>query len=107
MPAEINPDSDGWVCPDHPDYHPLGLTAAHALNSMAKHNREFHAEPVFNLTAAALSVVSLIMEGTDMSSAPGVLVWRALTGTTGQEALDLAVKYSGSHPPVLLSAPPF
>lgn len=42
MPAELRPDGDGWECPEHPAYAPLGLTQRHAMNSMAKHNREHH-----------------------------------------------------------------
>lgn len=98
----------GWTCNDCRQQR-AGLTMPHALNSLAKHNRERHAEPVLNLTRAAQTVMDawdmLQTIETDRLHGDATVVrltraraefrlvlstWEALTGLAEPEAIQFA-----------------
>lgn len=115
MPAELTafPLNDdqveyGWTCNECRKQR-AGMAQAYALNSLAKHNREQHAEPSLDLTAAAKVVlaawVSLQSTETDALAGEATLVrrnraraeyalvlstWAALTGLDDGAALRFA-----------------
>lgn len=57
MGASLNAEGDGWSCTDHPDYAPSGMPQRHALNSLAKHTREFHDPSQEELVDLAATIV--------------------------------------------------
>lgn len=77
--ADGNPESYGSICPDHPQWNREGLAQAHAMNVVAKHNRENHAEPVLNLSAAAREVDKWL-GGRPTPASAALSVWAELVG---------------------------
>lgn len=75
----------GLVCPEHPTATREGLVMRHALNAVAKHNRDHHPEPVLNLTAMA----RLVAQGSPSVAAATWGMWVALVGLPDTEAQAL------------------
>lgn len=97
-------ESYGSHCPEHPDRDRSGLVQRHAVNVVAKHNREDHAEPVLNLSAAARAVEHA-------SHGPGAtearVVWLSLVGLDARPARDYLAAVLAEPQDVLVHVAPF
>jgi hypothetical protein len=106
MPAVLTTqpaqDTYGAECPEHPEYDRTGLTQGHAMNVVAKHNRDSHGLVEVDLRAMAALVWF------ESARHPVLMrAWETLTGTHGQEALDLGARFLDSGSPVIATVAPF
>lgn len=112
MPAILTADQPldgqatyGLVCPDHPSHAREGLTMRHAMNAVAKHNRDHHPGPALNLGALARYVESR----SDNETAHGALLaaWEALTGLPEPQAWDFLDAVLSAPEDTLVHVAPF
>lgn len=111
------------VCVDEECPRPLDLTVAteaHADNLAAKHDREHHPTPEastsYDVSAAARSYLASVRaarrpadtqegwEQRDGAVTAAEEMWHALTGLTGQTALE-AAEHAAEHPTIAHTAP--
>jgi hypothetical protein len=101
---EGTPESYGSTCPDHPEHDREGLAQRHAMNVVAKHNRESHAEPVLNLSAAA----RMVRHASDGPARPEALaIWNSLTNLGATAGRDYLAAVLAEPEDVLVHIAPF
>lgn len=127
MPADVTLDAVGpaavtygLACAEHPDATRHGLTQTHAMNAVAKHNRDHHEDgptaDLANLTAVAV----VLLEAYDQEpGTPGEHLYaigsrplaqfalEALTGLTGDAAVTQARAWSEARPAITAHVAPF
>lgn len=127
MPADLiryvntTPTTYGLECPEHPEARRHGLTQPHAMNAVAKHNRDHHGDDLQPDLVNVSAVCQVLLESWDgQDTTPGArlasigakslagLAALALTGIQDPEkAMDLARQWAEATPPIVAHVAPF
>lgn len=128
MPADLTLDAVGPAavtygleCPEHPDARRHGLTQAHATNAVAKHNRDNHEDgptaDLVNISAACLVLLEEVAPAAKPSPGQALhaigarpvaqFALEALTGLTGEAAIQQAETWAEALPPIVAHVAPF